>query len=66
MQHQVQEITKNIADMGAVGSLILVLGDILPSVVLIVTIIWTCIRVYSAILDVRLKRMEIKKAEKAS
>jgi len=60
MQQQAQEIVKHGIDAGAVGSLALVLGDYLTPAVLILTVVWTCIRIYNAYLDMKIKKRKLK------
>lgn len=60
MQQQAQEIVKHSMDAGAVGSLVLVLGQYLTPIVLILTVIWTCIRIYNAYLDMKIKKRTLK------
>ncbi len=57
---QAQEIVKHSVDAGAVGSLALVLGDYLTPAVLVLTVVWTCIRIYNAYLDMKIKKRVLK------
>jgi len=60
MQQQVTELVKNGMDVSAVGSLVLVIGNYLTPVVLVLTVIWTCLRIYNAYLDMKIKKRTLK------
>jgi len=57
---QITEVTKHGMDAGAVGSLVLVIGNYLTPIVLVLTVIWTCLRIYNAYLDMKIKKRILK------
>ena len=63
MHPEIQDIVKHSVDAMSIGSLALVIGEVLTPIVLILTLVWTVIRINTSLLDNRLKRKELKEDE---
>lgn len=60
MKQTVIEVAKHSADAASVGGLVLVFADVLPTIVLVVTLIWTLMRMYESYVNIKLKRKKLK------
>lgn len=59
----IDEHAKHFIDAGAIGSGVAVLAGILPTATIILSFVLVALRVYSAILDARIKRKELNDGE---
>ena len=53
------ETAKHAVDAMSIGALIATLSDWLPEVTALAVFVWTCLRIYEAVLAIRVKRREL-------
>lgn len=64
--HPLQDAVKTSVDVLSVTSLALVIGELLTPVVLLLTLVWTVIRIHTALIENRIKRKELKNETQSS